>query len=113
MQRRIELGDTMSSLNGFAKGFLVMIVIIWILNVITFFVLGKTLAALLFLLILAIPSSIVAYEGWKWRREKKNVNRLDRLRQILISMYGFSFACWIFDISSTYYAIDVLGVAAE
>jgi hypothetical protein len=71
------------------------------------------LAATLFLLILIIPISIIAYESWKWRIEKKNVNRLDRLRQILISMYGVSFACWISDIGSTYYAIDVLGVAAE
>ncbi|MEM2147628.1 MAG: hypothetical protein QXJ94_03375 [Candidatus Bathyarchaeia archaeon] len=103
----------MSSLSDFANGFLVMTVIIWILNIITFFVLGKTLAALIFLLILIIPISIVAYEGWNWKTGKKNVNRLHRLRQILISTYGVSFACWVFDIGSTYYAIDVLGVAAE
>jgi hypothetical protein len=103
----------MGSIGDFAKGFLTMTVVIWILNIVAFFVLGKTFAALLFLLILIIPVSIVAYESWKWRIRKKNVNRLDRLRQILISMYGVSFACWIFDISSTYYAINILGVAAE
>jgi hypothetical protein len=103
----------MGSVGDFAKGFLTMTVIIWILNIAAFFVLEKTLAALLFLLILIIPVSIVAYEGWKWRIRKENVNRLDRLRRILISMYGVSFACWIFDISSTYYAINILGVAAE
>jgi len=103
----------MGSLSDFAKGFLMMTVIIWILSIITFFVLGKTLAALLFLLILVIPISIVAYESWKWKTGKENVNRLDRLKQILISMYGVSFVCWAFDIGSTYFVIDVLGVAAE
>ncbi|MEM3699787.1 MAG: hypothetical protein QXL57_02825 [Candidatus Bathyarchaeia archaeon] len=103
----------MGSVSDFSKGFLVMMVIIWILNIITFFVLGKTLAATLFLLILVIPVLIVAYEGWRWRIRKENVNRLDRLKQVLISMYGVSFACWTFDVISTYYAIDILGVAAE
>ena len=103
----------MSSLSDFAKGFLTMTVVIWILNIVTFFVLGKTLAATLFFLILIIPISIIAYESWKWKTGKKNVNRLGRLKQILISMYGISFACWMFDVCSTYYAIDVLGVAAE
>ncbi|MDH7478345.1 MAG: hypothetical protein QHH17_08210, partial [Candidatus Bathyarchaeota archaeon] len=103
----------MGSVGDFAKGFLTMTVIIWILNIAAFFMLEKTLAATLFLLILVIPVSIVAYEGWRWKKEKENVDRLDKLRQILISIYGVSFACWIFDIGSTYYAIDVLGVAAE
>ncbi|MEM3697542.1 MAG: hypothetical protein QXQ94_08620 [Candidatus Bathyarchaeia archaeon] len=90
-----------------------MTIIIWILNIVTFFVLGKTLAATLFLLILVIPVLIVAYESWKWKMGKENINRLDRLKQVLISMYGVSLACWTFDVISTYYAIDILGVAAE
>lgn len=35
------------------------------------------------------------------------------MKQILISLYGVSFACWLFDVSTTYYAINVLDVAAE
>jgi hypothetical protein len=91
----------------------VMTVVIWILNIITFFVLGKIWVALLFLLILVMPISVIAYELWKWKIGKEKVNRLDRLKQILISMHGVAFACWTFDVTSTYYVIDVLGVAAE
>ena len=90
-----------------------MTVIIWILDAITFFSLERTLAALLLFLILVIPISVVVYECWKFKTGRGKMNRLDRLKQILISIYGVSFACWVFDVGITYYVIDVLGVAAE
>jgi hypothetical protein len=90
-----------------------MTVIIWILNAITFFSLERTLAALLLFLILVIPISVIVYECWKFKTGREKMNRLERLKQILISIYGVSFACWVFDVGSTYYVIDVLGVTAE
>lgn len=103
----------MGLLGDFAKGFLVMTAIIWILNAITFFSLEKTLAALLLFLILVIPISVIVYECWKFKTGREKMNRLDRLKQILISMYGISFACWIFDVGSTYYVLNFLDVVAE
>lgn len=84
----------MGLLGDFAKGFLVMAVAIWILNIITLVVLGQTWMGLLFLLVLLIPISMIAYEYSKYKKkERKKVNAVDRVKPILVSLYGVSFAC--------------------
>jgi hypothetical protein len=110
----IGLGVNMGVLGDFAEGFLVMAVAIWILNIITLVVLGQTWTGLLFLLVLLIPISMIAYEYSKYKKKEiEKANAVDRVEQILVSLYGVSFACWLFDVSTTYYAINVLDVAAE
>jgi len=112
--RQIGLGANMGLLGDFGKGFLMMTVAIWILNIITLVVLGQTWMGLLFLLVLLIPISMIAYKYSKYKKkEREKANAVDRVKQILTSLYGVSFACWLFDVSTTYYAINVLGVAAE
>ena len=103
----------MGSLADFANGFLMMIVIIWVFNTITFFALAWTWAGMFFLLILLIPMSIIVYEFLKFRGRKQKTDRVSILKQILIALYGACFASWIFDVGSTYYAIDILGAAKE
>lgn len=104
----------MGFLRDFARGFLAIIVAILVLDIITVVVLGHTWMTLLFALVLLIPLSIVAYEYSKCRKSRREkVSSTERLKQILVSLYGVSFACWMFDVGTTYYAVDVLGVAAE
>jgi len=38
---------------------------------------------------------------------------IERLKPFLLYFYGMPFFCWIFDVLTTFYAIEVLGVAAE
>lgn len=103
----------MSLFTDLVNGFLAMTVTIWILNIATFFILAKTDVALLFLLVLLIPILVLAYEYLEFRGRKEIAGGWDKLKHILIFIYGACFVCWIFDVGSTYYAVDVLGVAAE
>lgn len=100
----------MSLLSDFARGFLATVVVILILSTITVAMLEYMGMATLFLLILPIPLFIIVEEFLKNRKE---MNWTDKLRRILTFLYGFSFACWFFDVVTTYYAVNVLGVAAE
>jgi hypothetical protein len=103
----------MGVLKDFANGFLAMTVSIWMLNAVTLFVLAKTTLAILFLLVLMIPILVLIYQYFRFRQRKGRILSQDGLRQILIFAYGACFACWIFDVGSTFYAIDILGVATE
>jgi hypothetical protein len=103
----------MSFLNDFARGFLATAVVILILNTITVAMWGYGGVAILFLLLLPIPLSIIAKEFSKYRKNRKEINWTDKLRHISTFLYGLSFACWVFDVVTTYYAVNVLGVAAE
>ena len=68
---------------------------------------------MILLLVLVIPVSIIGYKIVKWKTEAEKTNGFDMLRQILISVYGVSFAAWTFDVGTTYYVLDVLGAATE
>lgn len=108
------MGFSVRPINGFVQGFAVMLVVIWVYNITALVIAGDTLIAALFSLILLIPISIVIYTLAK-RRENQggNSNVYDKLKTFLIPVCGAAFACWIFDISTTYYAIDVVRKAAE
>jgi hypothetical protein len=103
----------MSFLSDFARGFLAKMVIILILNTIAVGMWGYVEVAILFLLILPIPLSIIAKEFSEYWKNRKEINWTDKLRRTSTFLYGFSFACWFFDVITTYYAVNVLGVAAE
>jgi len=109
-----QAGSEMSIFHDFTKGFLIVTVIIWILNIGTVAALRDMGIAIVFLLILLTPLSIIALGFLKHQKiEKEKLKGTDRLKQILFSVHGVSFACWAFDVSTTYYVIDVLRVAAE
>jgi hypothetical protein len=91
-----------------------MLVAIWAYNIAALVIAGDTLIAALFFLILLIPISIVLYTFVKRRENHSgNTNVYDKLKTFLIPVYGAAFACWLFDISTTYYAIDVVREATE
>jgi hypothetical protein len=103
---------------GFAgsllKGFLAMTAAIWIFNVTTVIVLRRVEVTWSSFPILLTTLFMLTYEYLKYRRNGiKEVDGFDTLKQILVSLYGISFACWALDIGTTLYAIDVLGIATE
>lgn len=99
----------MSFLNDLSEGFLVLFVVTGILYThLIPVVLSHVWLALLFLTVLLIPISITLYTHLSQQK-----NRADKLRRILVSLNGVALACWVFDIGSTYYAIDILGGSAE
>jgi len=99
----------MSFLSDFAEGFLVLIVATGILYTqLIPEVLSHLWLVLFFLMIVSVPVSIILYTHLGHQ-----TNDVDRLRSILVSLNGVALACWVFDVGSTYYAIDILGVFAE
>lgn len=108
------MGFSIRPLNGFIQGFSAMLVAIWMCNIIALLIAGDTLTASLFFLILLIPISIIIYTFSK--RQENNGEKVsvsEKLKMLLIPLHGAAFACWTFDISTTFYAIDVVRKAAE
>ncbi len=99
----------MSLLRDFAEGFLVLILVVGIFNThLLLVVLSHAQLALLFLAALTIPIFTILYTHLSHR-----ANRVDKLASVLVSLNGASLACWVLDVSSTYYAIDILREYAE
>jgi len=68
----------------------------------------------LFFLILLIPISIIIYTFSKRQENSgKNASASEKLRVFLIPIHGAALACWAFDVSTTFYAIDVVRKATE
>jgi len=56
----------------------------------------------------------LASEHLKYRKkETQKFNGTEKLGRILLCLYVVPFVFWAFDISTTFYAINVLGVAGE
>jgi hypothetical protein len=109
-----RLGFSTRPLNGFIQGFSVMLVAIWACNIVALVLAGDVLTAVLFFLILLIPVSIIIYTVSK--RQENSGERAtvyEKLKMLLIPLHGAAFACWTFDVSTTFYAIDVVRKAAE
>ncbi len=103
-----KTGFKMSTLSDFAEGFLAMTVVIWIFNILS--VVGLHSYAWIvwvYALVLLITIPLIVYAHLQG---KSDVNRF---RRILISMIGVPIACWVFDVTITYYIIDVRGWAVE
>ena len=61
----------MGLLGDFAKGFVIMVGVLWVIFIIRFTAMGQIGLALLFLLTLMIPLSIITYEYVRNRKKEK------------------------------------------
>jgi hypothetical protein len=75
---------------------------------------GDAWLGLLYFLILLIPlSSIVCLRFRTKKNATGKVDSFEKWSRILLSLQGVVLACWIFDLATTFYAIDVAKVATE
>lgn len=108
------MGLSTRPLGGFIQGFSVMLVTIWIFNIVALVIAGDAIVASLFFLILLIPISIVIYTfSRRQENSREQTSISEKLRALLIPVHGAALACWAFDVSTTYYAIDITREAAE
>ena len=63
----------MGLLGDFAKGFVIMVGVFWVFMIIEFIFLKKIALALLFLFVLMIPLSMIAWEYLKYRKKERNL----------------------------------------
>jgi hypothetical protein len=59
----------MGLLGDFAKGFVIMVGVFWVILIIEFIAIGQIEMALLLLLTLLIPLSMISYDYWKNKRK--------------------------------------------
>jgi len=103
----------MGSLKSLAQGFIVAAGLIWLFNVFALFRSGDAWLALLYLLILFIPVSSLTYLKLKNTNPKAAQGTSEKRRNLLFSFQGVALAFWMFDIATTFYAINITGLAVE
>jgi len=103
----------MGSLKSLVQGFLVATGLIWLFNIFALFRGGDAWLALLYLLILLIPVSSLTYLKLKNTNPKAAPDTSEKWRNLLFSFQGVALAFWMFDIATTFYAINVTGLAVE
>jgi hypothetical protein len=102
----------LGSLKSLAQGFLVATGLIWIFNIVSLIHSGDAWLGLMYLLILLIPTSSITL-----LKLKKPIFRLPedsgKWRNLLFSFQGVALGFWLFDIITTFYAINVTRLAIE
>ena len=101
-------------LKSLGQGFLVATGLIWAFNIASLFRGGDAWLAFLYLLVLLIP--VVGFTYLKFKgsaNPKMESDGLAKWRNLLFSFQGVVLAFWMFDITTTFYAINVTGLAVE
>lgn len=102
----------MSSLKSLAASFLVATAVVWSCNTLAVS-LNSAWLGLCYLLVLFVPltSGLIIWQ------KKKNPNKTLisslNFRSLLFSIQGVALAFWMFDISTTFYAINITKIAYE
>jgi hypothetical protein len=109
----MEKASIMGSLKSLVQGFLVATGLIWLFNVFALFRGGDAWLASLYLLILLVPVSSITYLKLKNTNPKPAWEKSEKWRNLLFSFQGVALAFWMFDIATTFYAINVTGLAVE
>ncbi len=102
----------MGSIKSLAQGFMVSTGLVWVTNVVALIHGGDAWLGLTYLLILLLPTSAIMIlklsnpSGGKLHGEEK-------WRSLLFAFQGVALGFWIFDLVTTFYAINITGLAVE
>ncbi len=102
----------MGSLKSLAKGMLLAAGLVWIINIIALIRGGDEWLGLTYLLVLLIPVTTIAILKQKTPKNAQ-LNRSVNLRDLLFTCQGAAIGFWMFDLFTTFYAIDVTGLSIE
>ncbi len=102
----------MRCLKSFAQGFLVASGLIWVFNIASLIQGGDAWLGLMYLLILLIPISSLTVLRLKNQNRPQQADT-KKWRNLLFSFQGVALGFWMFDILTTFYAINVTGLAFE
>ena len=104
----------MGPLKSLALGFSATTILVWTCNAIILIKDQNAWLATFGLLVLLLSLSSAAS---LWFSKKRNATTMaepaERWRSMLFSLQGAALACWIFDLATTHYAIDLTHAAAE
>ena len=103
----------MGSLKSLAQGFLVATALIMSFNVAALIKSGDTSLAPSYAFIILIPALSLTYIKLKNKNIAARPQPAQKWRNLLFSLQGVALACWVFDVTTTFYAINVTGLAVE
>ncbi|MGD6851263.1 MAG: hypothetical protein ACQCN6_04295 [Candidatus Bathyarchaeia archaeon] len=101
----------MGSLKSLAQGFLVATGLIWIFNVMALVRGGDAWLGLTYLLILLIPATSIAI--LKLTPQSAAIQDSHKWHNLLFAFQGVALAFWSYDLITTFYAINITGLAVE
>jgi hypothetical protein len=100
------------SLKSLAQGFLVATGFVWIFNVVALIRGGDGWLGLTYLLILILPATSILLLKVKGTSHA-TIDGSKKMRNLLFALQGTALAFWSFDLITTFYAIDITGLAVE
>ena len=103
----------MGSLKSLAQGFLVASGLICLFSIASLLKGGDEWLGLTYALILIIPAFNITYIILKKTNFNTAPQASEKWRNLLFSFQGVALAFWMFDIATTFYAINVSGLAVE
>jgi hypothetical protein len=101
------------SLESIATGFLAATGLVMSFNVASLLKGGDAWLATLYMLIMVIPISSLLYLKLKVATPETAWQSQEKLRNLLFSLQGVALAFWAFDLTTSFYAINVTGMAVE
>jgi len=91
-----------------------MTALIWLFSALQLLSSGDPWIGTVFVMLLVIPvSAALSLQFRKKNMPKPRVSRIDLGRHILFSVQGMALACWVYDLATTFYAIDIIHLAVE
>jgi hypothetical protein len=103
----------LGALKSLTQGFLIATALVWIYNIAELTRTGNGAIGLLYLLIMLIPVISILRLRFKKPQTMLGSSSVSKWREIIFSFQGIALSCWSFDLLTTYYAIDVTGLAVE
>ncbi|XHH08970.1 MAG: hypothetical protein ACFCUE_15610 [Candidatus Bathyarchaeia archaeon] len=103
----------MGALKSLAQGFLITTSLVWLYNIAELTRTGNGAIGILYLLIMLIPIISIIRLRNKTCQAQNGGDSTRKWREIIFSFQGVALSCWSFDLLTTYYAIDVTGIAVE
>jgi hypothetical protein len=98
-------------LKSLGKGFLVATGLVWVCNSVALMMGGDGWLGLLYLLIMLLPVNGLII--LKLKNQRSTQNEPNRWRHLLFSFQGVALSFWLFDVLTTYYAINVVQNSIE
>ncbi len=108
-----EVNKRLGALKSLGQGFLIATALVWLYNIAELTRTGNGAIGLLYLLIMLIPLISILRLRIKKPYAATCRDSHSKWREIIFSFQGVALSCWSFDLLTTYYAIDVTGLAVE
>ena len=109
-----KLAHTSLIFKQLAQGFVFTALALGLFNVVVLVANDRVWLGLLSLTVLLIPLSATIYLFKRRNKKTKlGLSENEKIARILFALQGVALACWSFDNTTTFYAIDVARVATE